>query len=195
MLKSGNFSFTAILLLLIFCASAKSQDIASDDKIPGRKAVVPTALRTGGEIPSDLKITLEEIGTGSHFRMHIDAVGNIFYEPVSTTTFVREGGEISDETEKPEKLSESQLEELIAEFERIVFFELADRYPLPFAPDKLPAEEYGCISCTGDRIISLQLNGKNKTIRIDGRCNSEPEMALRKLGDLILKLSRTVQLK
>ncbi len=165
MLKKTLFNFVSVFLFLIFFIyESKSQTILKND-----------------EIPQDLRITLERticFGDCVPYKLSINNEGKIIFEGYSKTkTEVKEEGIITQE----------QLKEIIAEFEKAKFFALKDKYQ---------DEEDGCtwlVTCHPSAIISIQINGEIKNIvHYFGYSAGNPTKIL---GELSSKIDEIVETK
>jgi hypothetical protein len=104
-------------------------------------------------VPPDTLITLERTacyGTCPVYKITISADGTVVFEG---RRFVKKVGSVKS------AISQEQLRELLAAFEKIRYLELRDRYEEP---------EDGCKQWVTDNpsaITSLTLNGKSKSVR------------------------------
>lgn len=160
------------------------------------------SLLKNEEIPKDLLITYE-ISRVS--KLLIEADGSVTYYPISVTTITRDGEEVNGfimsesdekkfekvkEPEKKHKLSNSQLKELISEFEKIQFF---------YLPDMHATTEDGCIyyvsGPNSENTISIQIGGQSKKITYFSGCISNMTNDFKNLVDKTNKIISTIEIK
>jgi hypothetical protein len=125
-------------------------------------------------IPPDTLITLERTacyGTCPIYKITISAGGTVVFEG---RRFVKKVGTVKS------AVSQEQLRELLAAFEKINYFELRDRYEQP---------EDGCKQWATDNpsaITSVTINGKSKSVTHYHGCGGIEVLAeLRKLEQAI----------
>ena len=165
MLKKTLFnSILVFLFLIFFIQKGKSQTSLKND-----------------EILPDLRITLERtvcFGDCVPYKLSINNEGRIIFEGYSNTkTKVKAEGTITQE----------QLKEIIAEFEKAKFFTLKDKYQ---------DEEDGCtwlVTCHPSAIISIQINGEVKNIVHYLGCSAGNPTKI--LGELSSKIDKIVETK
>ncbi len=110
------------------------------------------SLLRNGEIPKDLLITLERTvcyGSCPAYKLSIDFNGNVGF---NGGNFTKKRGKAAG------KISQNQIKDMIAEFEKSDFFNLRDSYE---------EARDGCTEFETDNpseIISIQINGKKKRI-------------------------------
>jgi hypothetical protein len=136
-----------LLWLLLTCSACDSRhSLNQDQQISSIRA-----------IPPDTVITLERTscrGACPFYKIRISADGSVFFR-----------GKLFVNSKRPKSnLTQEQLSQLLAEFEKIDYFSLRDRY------------QYLSDGCSGSgldhpgAITSLRINGRTKTITHDYGC-------------------------
>jgi Domain of unknown function (DUF6438) len=139
------------------------------------------SLLQSGEIPTDLKVTLERticFGNCVPYKLSIDSEGKVIFEGFDKT---------KSEVTAEGKITHQQVKELIKEFEKADFFELKDSYQ---------DEKDGCTWLVTDHpseIISIQINGKTKKINHYFGCGAGTPTKI--LGELGSKIDEIVETK
>jgi hypothetical protein len=134
-------------------------------------------------IPQDLIITLERtecFGTCPSYKLKITADGVVVFEG---RRFVKQEGVTIKSA-----ISQEQLKQLIAEFDRVKFFSLEDNYT---NDRRVCAEEW---TCSPSAITSIRISGKSKTIDHYHGCRGpKVPQSLAELEDKIDRIVNTAQ--
>lgn len=119
------------------------------------------------DIPADTVITLERGGSifpAPTYKLRISADGKVTYEGQEQ---VKTKGRVESQ------ITQSQLEELLTEFDNAKYFTLRDSYP---TYEENPRGITGCPEYWADMpwaVTSLTINGKTKTISHNYGCRIE----------------------
>jgi hypothetical protein len=122
-----------------------------------------SAAARGADVPRDTVITLERtvcFGTCPDYKIIIHGDGRLVYEG---RRFVKTVGAVES------TVTQEQLRQLVAEFEKADYFSLCDEYPS--SCDRCPTDWTDNPSAN----TSIQINGKKKSIRHYYGCQEKSE--------------------
>ena len=146
----GKLVVAAVLALTYFECGAVNVSTPDPQKSSPVTNLQATPASTPESIPKDLSITLERgpcMGRCPQYKVTISADGTVEFEGKSDTKVT---GKASG------KITDSDLKQLVAEFEKMNYFDLKERY----TDDACPQVATDMSGAT----VSYQLNGKQKTV-------------------------------
>jgi len=146
----GKLFIAGAIALTYFECGAANVSTPNTERSGSIANVLATPAPTPAAIPKDLLITLDRgpcMGRCPQYRVAITADGRVEFEGKSDT---KVAGKASG------KISENDLKELFAAFEKINYFDLKERY----TDDACPEIATDMSSAT----TSFQSNGKQKTV-------------------------------
>lgn len=135
------------------------------------------------KIPKDLAIAYESFGR-CHTKFDINSGGKLLMESLSCLPLFKPNFSRFESGKRRKNLSKNKIKELIAEIEKVNFFNLSDEYS---------TKKNSCatfVTDSGSTKISVRINGKTKQIFYENGCSNENDATLERLKNLGEKISQ-----